>query len=81
MDARFPNEVLVAANARDPRVMDVHRVDLATGAAEVLTGHIPWDIQSFDRSDDGRYLAYVANADVCARGRYCGTPRVDNRAG
>jgi dipeptidyl aminopeptidase/acylaminoacyl peptidase len=37
MDARFPNEVLVAANARDPRVMDVHRVDLATGAAALDT--------------------------------------------
>ena len=29
----------------------------------MLTGHIPWDIDTFARSDDGRYLAWVANVD------------------
>ncbi|HET9863702.1 MAG TPA: prolyl oligopeptidase family serine peptidase, partial [Steroidobacteraceae bacterium] len=41
----------------------LRRVDLAGGAVEVLTGHIPWDIDSFARSDDGHYLAWVANVD------------------
>jgi len=41
----------------------LQRVDLATGVAEILTGHIPWDIEEFARSDDGRYLAWVANVD------------------
>jgi dipeptidyl aminopeptidase/acylaminoacyl peptidase len=45
----------------------LRRVDLATGEFEVLTGHIPWDIETFDRSDDGRYLAWVANADGISR--------------
>jgi dipeptidyl aminopeptidase/acylaminoacyl peptidase len=52
---------------RDGEFDQLRRVDLATGAAEVLTGHIPWDIESFDRSDDGRWLAWVANVDGVSR--------------
>ena len=48
---------------RDSEFEQLRRVDLATGAVEVLTAHIPWDIDSFARTDDGRYLAWVANAD------------------
>src|SRR6185503_9998332 len=58
--------VLVITN-RDSEFEQLRRVDLATGTAEVLTGHIPWDIEAFDRSDDGRYLAYVANVDGVSR--------------
>jgi dipeptidyl aminopeptidase/acylaminoacyl peptidase len=43
------------------------RIDLATGAREVLTGHIPWDIDTFARTDNGRYLAWVANVDGVSR--------------
>jgi dipeptidyl aminopeptidase/acylaminoacyl peptidase len=52
---------------RDSEFEQLKRIDLATGAVEVLTAHIPWDIDTFDRSDDGRYLAYVANADGVSR--------------
>ena len=52
---------------RDSEFAQLKRVDLATGAAENLTGHIPWDIDSFARSDDGRYLAWVANVDGISR--------------
>jgi dipeptidyl aminopeptidase/acylaminoacyl peptidase len=48
---------------RDSEFEQLRRVDLATGAVEVVTAHIPWDIEGFARSDDGRYLAWVANAD------------------
>ncbi|HET9862001.1 MAG TPA: hypothetical protein VFP37_01045, partial [Steroidobacteraceae bacterium] len=48
---------------RDSEFEQLRRVDLAGGAVEVLTGHIPWDIDSFARSDDGHYLAWVANVD------------------
>lgn len=41
----------------------LRRIDLVTGASETLTGHIPWDIDSFACSDDGRFLAWVANVD------------------
>ena len=36
-------------------------VPLGGGRTRVLTAHIPWDIESFDQSPDGRYLAYIAN--------------------
>jgi dipeptidyl aminopeptidase/acylaminoacyl peptidase len=52
---------------RDSEFEQLKRIDLATGAVEVLTAHIPWDIDTFDRSDDGRFLAYVANVDGVSR--------------
>ncbi len=52
---------------RDSEFEQLRRVDLVTGAVEILTGHIPWDIDSFARSDDGRYLAWVANVDGISR--------------
>lgn len=52
---------------RDSEFAQLRRVDLATGEFEILTAHIPWDIDTFDRSDDGRYLAWVANADGTSR--------------
>jgi dipeptidyl aminopeptidase/acylaminoacyl peptidase len=52
---------------RDSEFEQLRRVDLATGGVEVLTAHIPWDIEDFDRSADGRYLAWVANVDGVSR--------------
>ncbi|AHG93304.1 peptidase S9 prolyl oligopeptidase (plasmid) [Gemmatirosa kalamazoonensis] len=37
LDARFPQEALVTLNARTPRLLDVHRVNLAAGLAELDT--------------------------------------------
>jgi dipeptidyl aminopeptidase/acylaminoacyl peptidase len=37
--------------------------DLLTGDSRLLTGDIPWDITGFALSRDGRYLAFVTNAD------------------
>jgi dipeptidyl aminopeptidase/acylaminoacyl peptidase len=48
---------------RDSEFEQLRRVDLVTGQVDVLTAHIPWDIDGFARSEDGRYLAWVANAD------------------
>ncbi len=67
--ARFTPDgrgVLLVTN-RDSEFQQLRRVDLATGAVETLTSHIPWDIDSFARSDDGRYLAWVANVDGMSR--------------
>lgn len=52
---------------RDAEFEQLRRIDLATGQFEVLSAHIPWDIDTFDRSDDGRYLAWVANVDGISR--------------
>ncbi len=37
VDARFPNEILVTSNERDPDVFDVYRVNLQTGVATLDT--------------------------------------------
>jgi len=52
---------------RDAEFEQLRRLDLVTGAVEVLTAHIPWDIESFARTDDGRFLAWVANVDGVSR--------------
>jgi dipeptidyl aminopeptidase/acylaminoacyl peptidase len=52
---------------RDSDFEQLRRVDLVSGVAEILTGHIPWDIDTFARSDDGRFLAWVANVDGISR--------------
>jgi dipeptidyl aminopeptidase/acylaminoacyl peptidase len=42
-------------------------VNLASSEERILTDHLDWDIESFALSADGRYLAYVANADGTSR--------------
>ncbi|MFO7278055.1 MAG: S9 family peptidase [Pseudomonadota bacterium] len=42
-------------------------VDTVTGQSRDITAHIPWDIEAFDASVDGRYLAWVANEDGISR--------------
>ncbi|WP_147653333.1 S9 family peptidase [Vulcaniibacterium gelatinicum] len=41
----------------------LRRHDPATGTLEVLSAHIPWDVEGFVIADDGRHLAYVTNED------------------
>ncbi|MEO8017631.1 MAG: prolyl oligopeptidase family serine peptidase [Pseudomonadota bacterium] len=68
-DAKFTPDgrgVYLITN-RDSEFQQLRRVDLVTGASETLTGHIPWDIESFARTDDGQYLAWVANVDGGSR--------------
>jgi dipeptidyl aminopeptidase/acylaminoacyl peptidase len=43
------------------------RLDLATGRREPLAAHVPWDVEGFDLSPDGRTLAFVANEDGFSR--------------
>ena len=51
----------------DGEFAQLHYVDTVTHESRKLTAHIPWDIDSFDASSDGRYLAYVANVDGTGR--------------
>lgn len=39
------------------------QIDLATGAKVNVSGDLPWDVEAFALSDDGRILAYVVNED------------------
>lgn len=43
--------------------LQLHYADLAEGRLRTLTEDIPWDIEDFDVSSDGRWLAHVANVD------------------
>lgn len=42
-------------------------IDIATGAATVLTPGLKWDVESFDLTKDGRVLAYAVNEDGFSR--------------
>jgi dipeptidyl aminopeptidase/acylaminoacyl peptidase len=45
----------------------LHRLDLVTHQTSDLTATIPWDVDEFDVSADGRYLAYVVDEDGRSR--------------
>jgi dipeptidyl aminopeptidase/acylaminoacyl peptidase len=51
----------------DGEFAQLHYVDMVTHETRKLTANIPWDIEAFDASSDGRYLAYVANVDGVSR--------------
>jgi dipeptidyl aminopeptidase/acylaminoacyl peptidase len=38
-------------------------IDLASGKMTYLTSDIPWNVQDFDLSHDGKYIAFVTNED------------------
>jgi dipeptidyl aminopeptidase/acylaminoacyl peptidase len=42
-------------------------VDLVNHQTRAVTANIPWDVDDFDVSADGRYLAYVTNEDGRSR--------------
>ncbi|MEH3041284.1 MAG: prolyl oligopeptidase family serine peptidase [Sphingomonas paucimobilis] len=42
-------------------------IDIASGAQTVLTPDLPWDVERFDLTDDGRVLAYAVNEDGFSR--------------
>lgn len=46
---------------------ELRYIDLATHESRALTASIPWDVDAFDVSPDGRYVAYVVNADGMSR--------------
>jgi dipeptidyl aminopeptidase/acylaminoacyl peptidase len=39
------------------------RLDLAGGAPAVLTGELPWNVEEFDISPDGKTIAFITNED------------------
>jgi dipeptidyl aminopeptidase/acylaminoacyl peptidase len=52
---------------RDAEFLRVVRIDLATGASTVLSGDVPWDVELFDLSADGRVAAFFTNEDGVSR--------------
>ena len=51
----------------DAEFMRLHRLQLDTGAVEVLTEDIPWNVETFAVSRDRQRLAYVVNEDGVSR--------------
>lgn len=45
----------------------LHRLDPTTGQLTAITDNVPWDIEDFAASADGRYLAFVANVAGVSR--------------
>jgi len=58
-DPRHPGTVLIGLNRRDPRVFDIHRVDLASGAVTLDTEN-PGDV--IDWALDGEFAVRGATA-------------------
>ncbi|MBW3623730.1 MAG: S9 family peptidase [Armatimonadetes bacterium] len=54
---------IVVTTDRDSEFRRLAYMDLETGAHTYLTAHIPWDVEDFDLSEDGRTLAFVTNED------------------
>jgi len=76
IDDRFPHEALVTLNERDPRAMDVCRIDFRTGTA-VLDTENPGDVVSW-LADDA--LAVRAAVAQLPDGSSCIRVRDDARA-
>lgn len=58
-DPRRPGQLLVGLNRRDPRVFDLHRVDLATGAV-ILDTENPGDVIEWTTDQDFRVRGATA---------------------
>jgi dipeptidyl aminopeptidase/acylaminoacyl peptidase len=72
---------LYVTTDRDSEFQRLARVDLATGKHTYLTTHIPWDVDKFDLSPDGRTLAFVTNEDGVSTLRLLDTTTGRDRAG
>lgn len=58
---------LYLASDEDSEFSHLRRYDLATGAQEVLTADIPWDVGGLELSRDGRTLAFTSNENGLSR--------------
>jgi dipeptidyl aminopeptidase/acylaminoacyl peptidase len=65
---------------RDSEFLRLARVELATGTHIALTSQIPWDVDEFDLSPDGKTLAFVTNEDGVSRLRLFDTATDKERA-
>ena len=52
-----------ALSDRGSEFLRLVRLDAATNAPTVLSGAVPWDVEEFRLSDDGRLLAFFTNED------------------
>ena len=64
-DAEFApdGKTLYVTSDKGSEFRRLARFDLATGRETALTSQIPWDVELFDLSEDGRRLAFVTNEE------------------
>jgi len=64
-EARFAkdgNSIFIATD-KDSEFQRLARVDLATKSFTFLTTHLPWDVDEFEPSPDGKTIAFITNED------------------
>jgi dipeptidyl aminopeptidase/acylaminoacyl peptidase len=68
-DVRFSKDgrALFWTTDLDSEFRRLVRYDLANGQASVLTANIPWDVEGYDLSDDGRTIVLTTNEDGLAK--------------
>lgn len=68
-EARFAPDGpgIYVSSDRGGEFVQLRRVDPTTGEEKILTGHVPWDVEDFEVSRDGRYLAWIANVAGTSR--------------
>ncbi len=54
---------IYVATDKDSEFQRLAYLDLSSGQHTFLTSHIPWDVDGFELSDDGKLLAFVTNED------------------
>ena len=64
---------LYVSTDRDFEFQRLAWIDLADGQHHYLTSHIPWDVDAFALSDDGRRIAFLTNESGVARLRLLDT--------
>ena len=64
-DPRFSKDgrSVYCTTDKDSEFQRLVRIDLATKAMTVLTQDIPWDVEFYELSPDGRTVAFVVNQD------------------
>jgi len=58
---------IYTASDKDSEFLRLVRLDATSGAATVISGDVSWDVEDYDRSDDGKLLAYLVNEDGFSR--------------
>ncbi|HVK51763.1 MAG TPA: S9 family peptidase [Pseudoxanthomonas sp.] len=59
--ALFVSDEPVAGKPQEFRTLRYHNP--ATGELKLISGHIPWDVDALEVSQDGKRIAYVSNED------------------
>lgn len=63
------NDAVIATSDRGADFLRLIRIDLATLTERDLGPRIPWDVEDFEVSPDGRWLAMVSNENGASRVR------------